>query len=332
MINVSIPICFSKKDCQVKLSYIDSKIKSFDSTYQFIIPVKPINKSFAFSTDHNVTANLLSRVWNVTSVSELTKDPRLLVEHKKGYHGRYLDFVQSFQLLSNSNYYMPFTIVKQALRWEYACQCYGTSFLPFHSVVIKLHGKYIGFSGYGKAGKSYIADSILKEYPDSVIVIDDWSLIDIKTKIIYHVGDNYLHVRGSTLDKKSFQLTDGITELVELCDNDMCSEETRFLIKRSDLPFFYHGQEELRLDAIIFIRNPFSEQVIISTNTNEVDALLESEANHFWDDSNIDLPNEIFKEMFDKWCYLLSGLKILILDGHRRTNLSFIVKKLLTLI
>lgn len=331
MIEATIPICFSKKVCQVGLFHADLSTKYFDSKYQFIVSIKPINKSFVFSTDHEVTANLLSRVWNLTPTSELSEYPRLIVGYKEGYHGRYIDLVQRCQLVSNSNYYMPFTIVKQALRWEYACQCNGTSFLPIHGVIIKLCGKYICFSGYGKAGKSYMADLILQEYPESVVVVDDWSLLDIKTKVIYRVGDTYLHARGSALDKKSFQLNDSAAELVELCANDIWSEETRFLIKRSELPFFHHEEEELRLDAIVFIRDPFAEQVLISTTADEIEAILKSESQHFWDDSNLGLPDETLKEMSEKWHYLLLSLKAFILDGHRRANLSFIVKRLVKL-
>jgi len=323
------PIYLSKEECKTKIVHTHLKNIKFIAKFQFVFRVDSINKSFVFSTDNEVTAKLINKIWNITPASELIEEPQLIVAYQEGYHGRYIDCSHHRQLVSNS--YTPFTIVKQGLRWQYACTCFGTSMLPLHGVVIKLYGKYICFSGYGKAGKSYIADLILQEYRESTIVVDDWSLIDIKTKSIYRVGDTYLHARGSALDKKSFQLNGGAAELVELCANDICSEETRFLIKRSELTSFYHDGEELRLDAIVFIRDPFSDKVLISTDVNEINTIIESESRHFWDDSNLGLPDQVLEEMSEKWHYLTLSLKSFILDGHRRANLSFIIKRLVEL-
>lgn len=318
-----VPIRFSKRDCEKKVIEI-SLNKEFPSIYKFIVPIKPLNKFFGFSTDHKVTAKLLSKIWNLTPVSELSEKPKLNVKYKENYYGRYIDHIGGHQLLSNC--YTPFTIVKQALRWEYACQCAGTPFLPLHGVIIKWNGNCICFSGYGRAGKSYLADLIVREYPKSIIVVDDWCLINTKTRMIYRVGDTYLHVRGSALHGKSFQLNGGVGKLVELCEDDLCSEETRYLIKRTDLPSFYKGDKDIRLTTIVFIRNPFSEQVNISTTAKEIQSVLTSESEHFWDDSNFGLPEDILQEMNKKWQYLLPQLKAVVLDGHRRSNLSEIVR------
>ena len=325
------PVHFTKDRCIYKIGNTLLEDSKIPAKFCFQFASDFLNNSFYLTTDNLITATLIDLIWNVSLIEGIDSRAGIIVEHRGGYEGRYFDLVNHCQLLSSPNY-TPFTIVKQSLRWEFAFQCSGRSFLPLHGVIIKWNNKYICISGYGKAGKTFLSDWILKQYPNSRIVVDDWSLINVETKEIHRLGDEYLHARGSSLLNNSFQLQHGNAELVEICDNDTSSEETRFLIRREELPYFFNVRETVKLDTFIFIRNPFLEVLNIETDRNEVKKLLESESNHFWDDSNFGLPGELFNEMYKKWKYLLNSTNVSIVDGHRGADLDLLIEEIYSLL
>jgi hypothetical protein len=276
--------------------------------------------SFLLLTDNFNTANLIGKIWNVKPSPQVGNIPRIVIKNQDGLCGRYIDCNNQIQLLSNT--YTPFTLVKQALRREFALQCYESPYIPLHGVIVKWDNEYICFSGYGGAGKSFLADFILENYPNSRILIDDWCLLNVEDREISRLGDHYFHVRGSAMHRKSIQLRGALANLVELCDNSLYSEETRFLIERKSLPMFDVNEDNIKLDKIVFIRNPLSEKADITSDSREIELLLEFEKGHFWDDSNVSLPYKNSQDICQKWCLLLSKISVFIIDGHRITDLS----------
>ena len=283
--------------------------------------------SSGFASQDVRSLALLDAIWDEdTSASVHAEPPRIVCAPVEGLRGRYIDAVGGRQLLAFQ--YAPFTLIKQSLRWEYGRQSPASGLMPVHGVILETLGRRVGISARGQAGKSFLADTWLEADADARALVDDWSLVDPETRCIRRTGDAALHVRGSAWQRESAQLDGAERVLVELCDGDPRSDETRYLVDRSRLARFENASAGRTLDALVLVREPRAEHFDLEDDAVAVRAAFEAEARTFWDDSLAGLPDAAVDYLHEAWSRVLAGMPIVVMRGHRGRAAEDVVQAL----
>jgi hypothetical protein len=271
---------------------------------------------FGVSSQDERSLELVDAIWAKDSMDWVREEePRLVCVPVEGMSGRHVDPQAGWQLLAFE--YAPFTLLKQALRWEYGRQSPASGLMPVHGVVLETGGRRVCISARGQAGKSFLADTWLETDEGTRVLVDDWSLVEVGTRRIRRTGDASLHVRGTGFTRQSAQLQGAEPVLVELCDGDPDSDETRYLVDRADLQRFDNDPSPRTLDTIVLIREPRADGFEIRDDAASVQEAFESETSTFWDDSLVGLPYDAVEYLREAWRGLLASIPAVVMQGHR---------------
>jgi hypothetical protein len=270
---------------------------------------------------------LVDAIWGKDAINASGEEEnRLVCTPVPGMSGRYVDPESGWQLLSFE--YAPFTLIKQALRWEYGRQSPATGLVPVHGVILEASGRRVSISARGQAGKSFLADTWLEADQMARVLVDDWSLLEVGTRRIRRTGDTALHVRGTAFTRRSAQLDGAAPVLVELCDSDRNSDETRYLVDRSCLRRFENSAVERTLDAMVLVRDPRADGFELRDDAASVAQAFEAEVGTFWDDSLAGLPAPAVLYLREAWQSLLGSVPVLVMRGHRQLDAGQVVRAL----
>jgi hypothetical protein len=290
--------------------------------------VRTGSAAFGFAATDGRTLALLEAVWgnDVCPPGEPGDDTRIVCGPAQGQTGRFVDPAAGRQHLAFD--YAPFTLIKQAMRWEYGRQSPQSGMMPVHGVIIETRAQTVCVSARGQAGKSFLADTWLDQDSTASVLVDDWSLVEAGTRRIRRTGDGALHVRGTAFERASAQLQGAGPELVELCEGDSRSDETRYLVDRACLPRFANDGAARALEALVLVREPRAERFALRDDATAVRRAFDEEASTFWDDSLIGLPADALEYLRDAWSQLLSSTTVVVMQGHRGQASSRVVEAL----
>jgi hypothetical protein len=200
--------------------------------------------------------------------------------------------------------------------------------MPVHGVIVEASGRRVGISARGQAGKSFLADTWLEADRSARVLVDDWSLIDAESRCIRRTGDAALHVRGSAFERSPAQLAGAKPVLVELCDCDPHSDESRYLVDRARLPRFERSGGGRTLGALVLVREPRAERFELKDGLHAIRQAFEAEATTFWDDSLAGLPEAAVEYLHEAWWRLLRSMPVLVMQGHRGQPAEVVVDAL----
>jgi hypothetical protein len=228
------------------------------------------------------------------------------------------------QLLSFD--YAPLTIVKQAFRWQFALACAGAPRLPVHAVVLRVDERCLCIAGSSGAGKSAVADAWLRRFPASRVLVDDWCLLRVDTKSLLPSQGESIDVRGTAIARQSLQLRGSDPRLVELCEGEPLSAESRYLVDRRRLCFMARPEREERVSALVILESAEVGVFRAATSSRALRCVFERERARYWDDSNRGLPRELGDEMHEKWLKLAGAIPVVVLTSQRCQPIDRVVE------
>jgi hypothetical protein len=217
--------------------------------------------------------------------------------------------------------HVPLTLVKQAVRWQYATRCHQLGYAPFHGAVIALGKQLVGIVGASGSGKSYLVDQLLTRYKDAYFVVDDWCLIDT-AGFIWDPRQAYLHLRERQLQAESVQLWGSSPKLLEVCENPA---EQRYICAVNELVRFRAPIENDRLSTIFLLDRVSSPSFRIDREKHAFLERMVREDAPFADISNRLLSESSVHQIAGIWGEILDNLPSMAIEGHRN-DLSALIK------